>query len=336
MRSLGIDVGGANTKAILLDGEKIIDYSIRYIPLWKEWERLKGFLRELAGIPNLSVIGAVMTGELSDVFKTKVIGAKKIVKEVERVFGEHCFFVTIDGRVLKSNKAKNEPRKLAAANWVASAEIVKRKFPECLFVDVGSTTTDITPIAGGKVANLGSTDFQRLKRGELVYTGILRTPTTCVLREIRGVGTASENFSIMGDVYTVLGMIGEKEYNCETPDGRGKDVESCSRRIARIFCSDLEELGKEFIVKAARALHEEQIKSIVKGIVKVARRYRIPHDSEIVISGVGRKILAEKSARKAGFKKTVDLGEIYGEGGAVMTPALGAGVLAQEATIWMP
>ena len=46
---------------------------------------------------------------------------------------------------------------------------------DALFVDMGSTTTDIIPIVGGKVAARGATDAERLQAGELVYTGATRT-----------------------------------------------------------------------------------------------------------------------------------------------------------------
>ena len=40
---------------------------------------------------------------------------------------------------------------------------------------MGSTTTDLVPIVGGRVAARGYTDAERLAAGELVYTGATRT-----------------------------------------------------------------------------------------------------------------------------------------------------------------
>ena len=53
--------------------------------------------------------------------------------------------------------------------------LVAKLAGDALFVDMGSTTTDIIPIEDGAVANEGYTDAERLLTGELVYTGFTRT-----------------------------------------------------------------------------------------------------------------------------------------------------------------
>ena len=50
-------------------------------------------------------------------------------------------------------------------------------------MDVGSTITDTIPIAGG-AARAGGTDFERLKRGELLYSGVLRTNLAALLDRV--------------------------------------------------------------------------------------------------------------------------------------------------------
>ena len=64
---------------------------------------------------------------------------------------------------------------IASANWHATAALVARLTGEALFVDMGSTTTDIIPVRNGAVASEGYTDAERLMTGELVYTGFTRT-----------------------------------------------------------------------------------------------------------------------------------------------------------------
>src|SRR5213078_1596475 len=63
---------------------------------------------------------------------------------------------------------------IASANWHASAALVAHQRQNALFIDMGSTTTDIVPVAGGKIAARGYTDAERLAAGELVYTGLVR------------------------------------------------------------------------------------------------------------------------------------------------------------------
>ena len=65
-------------------------------------------------------------------------------------------------------------RKLAAANWLASADFLREKYPDALLLDIGSTTADFIPLS--RFSSLkGLSDLARLQKGYLVYTGMLRT-----------------------------------------------------------------------------------------------------------------------------------------------------------------
>ncbi len=81
-------------------------------------------------------------------------------------------------------EALAHPLDYAATNWLASAQWVARKYPECLIVDVGSTTTDILPILDGKLNVVGRTDMERLASGELVFTGVLRTNLAAIVQTV--------------------------------------------------------------------------------------------------------------------------------------------------------
>ncbi len=334
MSSLGIDLGGAHTKAVLMEGGRVKASLLRYLPLWKEREKVGDLLRELERWGPEGV-GVVMTGELADVFETREEGVKELAKEAWRVWKGKALFLTLGGELVGMRRVLSDPLSVAASNWVASGLVVARDFPDSLLVDVGSTTTDLIPLVGGRVANLGSTDFQRLRRGELVYTGVIRTPVSCVLGEVEGIGMAAENFAVMGDVYLLLGKLNPKEYTCETPDGRGKDVKSCERRLARVFCSDPEEVGRNFLRRCARILHKKQVEKVAEKMGKVKGRYGL-EGCPVVVTGVGRKIVGREAALRAGFKKVVDLGRIWGEEAALMTPAFSMGKLVEEVVGRMP
>ncbi|MEM3012871.1 MAG: hydantoinase/oxoprolinase family protein, partial [Candidatus Hadarchaeales archaeon] len=318
MLSLGLDLGGAHTKAVLLREEGVEASLLRYLPLWKEREGLNSLLKELKGW-GPERVGAVMTGELADVFGTREEGVKELAGEVWKVWRGKALFLTLGGELVGMREVLSNPLSVAASNWVASGLVVAEEFPDSLLVDVGSTTTDLVPLVDGKVANLGSTDFQRLRRGELVYTGVVRTPVPCVLGEVEGAGVAAENFAVMGDVYILLGKLRPEEYTSETPDGRGKDPESCRRRLARTFCSDPEEVGEGFLRRCARSLHREQVRKVAEKMRRVTERYGL-EGCPAVLTGVGRRILGREAAGRSGFKRVVDLGRIWGEEAALMTP----------------
>ena len=71
---------------------------------------------------------------------------------------------------------------------MASSLLLGKDYRDSIFVDIGSTTTDIIPIKNGKPL-AGKTDFKRLKNGELVYSGALRTNIAAILKSVKfGIG----------------------------------------------------------------------------------------------------------------------------------------------------
>ena len=172
---------------------------------------------------------------------------------VQRAFRCHVHFWGLNGFVW------NDPLELAAANWSASAALLSRDVGDCLFVDMGSTTTDLIPVKGkARALPAAKTDFQRLAAGELVYMGLLRTSLGALLpaariRKRHEVPLSPELFAITADAYLALGEIGEDRYTCDAPDGAGRDRTAALRRLARAVCSDLEEIGETGALAVARA-----------------------------------------------------------------------------------
>jgi len=244
---IGIDIGGANVKFATDWGVDTV-----YCPLWEGAPLSRVLSRYRAAGGEAAV---VMSGELADCFSTKSEGVAWITRTVREVFPEALFYGT-DGRFHDSPVPA-----LAAANWLASAAFLHERDPEGLLVDMGSTTTDIIPL--GSLSPLyGLTDLLRLRKGYLVYTGLLRTTIPAVVRSVPlgGFSTpvSAEQFSISADAHLVLGHIGEEDYSCDTPDRKGKDRTSCLRRLARVVCADLEEIGAVGALQVAHAFWDAQ------------------------------------------------------------------------------
>ncbi len=300
MPSLGIDVGGANLKVANSDG----DFRIIHLPIWKRLGELEDTLRRIEEEFNPDIVGVVMTAELSDIFESKRKGVLEVAGIVRRVFDP--VFFDLNGNFRSYEEVEKNPEMFMASNWVASCEfLLKEGWRKFLFADMGSTTTDLIPVTDGIEA--GKTDYERLKRGELLYFGVLRTPVFYILPEFDA-PLSSEFFAISGDVFVVTGDIRPEDYICETPDGRGRDLESCMRRLARCVCADLEEVGREYVSEMARAFKEEMLKRLEMGIRRLADRY----DLKIVLGcGIG-EFLLKVAAEMAGLEY-ISLSEIYGE-----------------------
>jgi hypothetical protein len=200
----------------------------------------------------------------------------------------------------------DEPLKFSASNWVASVLFLKNEFKEFIFVDMGSTTTDIIPVKGDVLAD--KTDFGRLRRGELYYAGLLRTPPHYILPEYDGVPISPEYFAVMGDVMVLTGEISEENYTVDTPDGRGKSREDCLRRVARLFCADEEEVGEEFLKDFAYACRNRFVEILRGLILRKVKEYGI---GMVIGCGVG-EVLIERAVDELEGVEYVSLRGRYG------------------------
>src|SRR3954470_7001702 len=250
--TLAVDIGGANTKAAWLHGTSLRTVS-RPFEVWRDREALTAVLREVAAeAAQADAVAITMTAELSDAFRTKREGVAFVLAAAEKALGDRPLSVlTTAGELVPIEEARARPWDVAAANWMATALAVADAHPDALLIDVGSTTADIVPIAAGRVAATGHDDLGRLLAGELVYTGVLRTNLAAVAPRvpIRGewCPVASEYFAITGDVHLVLGHLSQEAYDCPTPDGRANTVAFARERIARLVCSDVDQLDEDEI-----------------------------------------------------------------------------------------
>src|SRR4051794_36308498 len=262
---IGLDVGGANTKAVWRDGDERRVVS-RPFEVWRDRDALAAVLAEVVGgLGEPDAIALTMTAELSDAFRSKREGVNFVLDAAEAALPVPRLAV-IDsvGDLLPVDRARERPLEVAGANWIASALGVAASVPDALMVDVGGTTVDLIPIAGGDVVVRGRTDLARLLTGELVYTGVLRTNLATIAGHVPVHGAwcplASELFAISADIHLILGDIEADEYSCPTPDGRPPTIEHARERVARLVCADIEQLSAAEIDAIAAHLHDEQVR----------------------------------------------------------------------------
>jgi probable H4MPT-linked C1 transfer pathway protein len=328
--TLAVDIGGANTKAAWLDGESLRTVS-RAFEVWRDREALAAVLREVAteaADGPTEAVAVTMTAELSDAFRTKREGVSFVLDAAQDALGDRPLSVlTTAGELVSVEEARAHPWDVAAANWVATALAVADAHPDALLIDVGSTTADLVPIADGRVAASGHNDLERLLAGELVYTGVLRTNLAAIAPRVPVRGgscpVASEYFAISADVHLVLGHLPPEAYDCPTPDGRPVTVASARERIARLVCSDVDQLGEREIDAIAAFLHGEQLRQIEAAARRVQRP--LPSAAPVVAVGAGAFLGAEVAAR---LDRPVAHGPWGAAGGEVAPAAALAALLA--------
>jgi probable H4MPT-linked C1 transfer pathway protein len=344
MLHLGWDVGGVHLKVSALEtgaGGPRLRSVVRPFALWRDpgglTERLRLLRAEASGGAPITAHAVTMTGELADVFPRRRDGVRAILAACAGALPPGPLRVfDLEGAFVAPEAAMERPSSVAAANWLAAAAVAARRAPHALFLDVGSTTTDIVPLRDGRPRPAGRTDTDRLLAGELVYTGCLRTPPAALAEAVPLRGgwcrVAPEYFTCTGDVYRVLGRITEEEYTVPTPDGRGTGRAEAAARLARLVCSDPEDLDEAALGAIAAYLEERQIEQIAAAIRQVLSAPSAEGIREAVVAGAGA-FLAEAAARRAGLRTrrlARLLPEVAGESWDVAAPSAALALLLAE------
>jgi (4-(4-[2-(gamma-L-glutamylamino)ethyl]phenoxymethyl)furan-2-yl)methanamine synthase len=333
MSILAIDIGGANIK--LADS---LGYAASWpFALWKSPEKLAGKLVEcLAAAPRADHIVVTMTGELCDCYETKREGVRAIVSAtLEATAGTLVSFYQTTGQFVSADQATENHLLTAASNWHALATFAARycERESAILIDIGSTTTDIIPIENGKEVARGRTDPERLLSGELVYTGVKRTPVCAIVTRLpwRG-GTclvASEFFATSGDAHLLLGNLSEDEGDTDTADGKPFTSKAAHARLARIVCGDQELVSRTEAVTFAESVQAAQCKMLEYGICKVIDAMSAKPQA-IILSGHG-EFLARRLVDRLRFSGEIDsLTEKLGPEVSRCAPAHALAVLARE------
>jgi probable H4MPT-linked C1 transfer pathway protein len=307
MTVIGWDIGGVNTKAArVANGTALAarnePFEIQRAPATLA-SRLEGIASAL-GAEKGDAHAITMTAELSQYFRTKRDGVSFVLDAVAHAFpGARTLVYTTEGRFLDFAAARAAPLLVAASNWAATAALVATHVSDAILIDVGTTTTDIIPIAAGRVAAIGHTDPERLLSGELLYLGAVRTPVEAIVHRVPlhdGLaGVSAESFALSGDIHVWRGELAPEGYTAPTPDARPATRDFAGERIARVVCADRELLDDSDIDRIAAFVADTMIARVAASITGVRDRH--PHLDTAVIAGHGA-FLARAAARRAGLR----------------------------------
>jgi probable H4MPT-linked C1 transfer pathway protein len=290
----------------------------------------------IALVPKVDHIAATMTGELADCFTTKAEGVKFILNALQvAADGRHTRVYLTNGKLVSLQTAMRQPLLAASSNWHALASFAGRYAPEGsgLLVDVGSTTCDMIPMVDGVPVTIGKTDPNRMVNGELVYSGVQRSPVCAVASLVpwrgRKCPLAQELFATMWDVYLMLGDLPEEPNATNTADHRPATKVAARDRLARSICADRETFSETDARLMADALAQAQLRKIAAIAVQLIARLQLPPHT-VVISGRGeflaRRILDELKLKAAVVSLSRELGPELSR----CAPAHALAVIARE------
>lgn len=300
---IGWDIGGAHVKAALLGNDgRIANVYQHACPLWKGLDQLRlAVTAIMQALPAGQYRHAVtMTGELVDLFANRDDGVAQIIATMSVLLADSTVFLFAGsmGFLPAPHVTRQHYAAIASANWLASATLAAQHTGNGLFVDIGSTTTDILLLHEGQVVTEAYTDYQRLRSQELVYTGIVRTAVMAVAQTAmdygKEVGLMAEYFATMADVYRVTGELNETHDQTDTADGAEKTVLASAKRLSRMIGCDFFADDLVHWQSFANDIRTQQVQRILR-----ACQYRLSlheesvEDAPLIGAGIGRFLVRE-------------------------------------------
>ena len=293
----GWDIGGAHLK-LAIKSRTMLNVFQWPCPLWRGIQELVTCLD--AAFQQITqprcIHHVTMTGELVDIFDTREQGVKQILTTfASRMPAEDQLKVFANTKFLNVEQANENAISVASANWLASGQLLTRTYKNALFVDMGSTTTDLLLIRDGKLRNAGHSDAERLRSGELVYTGIVRSCVNTISHHLLYHGTLvpmmAENFATSADVYRILEQLPDNADCGETMDGQAKNKQASMRRLARMIGEDYSPVDEKVWEQAALYIADQQKKVLTNQIMK--KIAQLPDERIIVAAGAGRFLIKQ-------------------------------------------
>lgn len=339
--TIGWDLGGAHLKAARLDeAGQILGVTQQPCPLWRGLPHLEAAVDEaMANLGSGARHAVTMTGELADIFRNRNEGVTRLVDimRLKLPAAPLSIFAGLRGFVAPE-QAESLAADIASANWLASAQFAARHCGEGVFIDMGSTTTDIIPLHDGSAHPVGFSDAARLTSEELIYTGVIRTPLMAIVRRVpfdgQWQGLAAEHFATAADVHRLTANLDAAHDMADTADGTGKTIEDSARRLARMVGRDFEDAPMQVWIALAQFFSDAQLQEVQGAVERILSRGLIDSQAPLIGAGAGRfmvQALARRMSRKyVDFTDLVQGRDDSKAWAAVCAPAFSVAWLASE------
>jgi len=124
---------------------------------------------------------------------------------------------------------------------------------------------------------------------------MLRTNVATLLLSVTLGGTATpvstEYFAASADAHLALGHISPEDYTSPAPDNGEKTPEAALRRLARVVCADLDEIGRDGALAIARQFWDAQRTLIARAVEHAVSRSGA---GRLITAGIGADLFARE------------------------------------------
>lgn len=296
----GWDIGGAHLKMAQCDPQGQLIHAVEIpCPLWQGIEQLQQAIKTAQKHiePQHTLAAITMTGELVDIFADRQTGVAEIIDCFNQFYPTDCCIVYA-GEVgwLTPVEAKKQWQQVASRNWQASAVYAAQQVEQGLFVDVGSTTSDIIPILHHHAVPNAFSDYERQANSELHYAGAIRTPLIAIAHQVpfdnKLIRLAAEVFATTADCWCLLDALLPSAIIDSSADGQSWQKQDCARRLARLLGTDAISHPIEQWQQLAQWFgHQQTIQLRIACETVLAAHPEINKGAPIIGAGIGRFIV---------------------------------------------
>ena len=209
-----------------------------------------------------------------------------------------------------------------------------------VLVDIGSTTTDFVALSAAGCLCAGNSDAQRLRSGELLYQGVVRTPLCALTGRIEfrdaHYNVMNEWFATTADVYRLTGELDPAHDQHPAADGGAKDTDGSCRRIARMIGHDARDASLHEWTALARQWRSHQL-GLLQGELQRVEAGLSPAPSVATLVGAGcgsflvRALAQSLRRRYVAFEALIDAPPALQGWACVCAPAVAVAMLREQA-----
>ncbi|MBC6444571.1 MAG: H4MPT-linked C1 transfer pathway protein [Alphaproteobacteria bacterium GM202ARS2] len=298
---LSWDIGGAHLKTALISDSTLHARQLP-CPLWQGIDQFdRASKQALLWAESLyrqqpDTHHVTMSAELADIFISRKQGVLDVLHRLRALLPPQANILvyTLPDGLCPIERAQQHPLAVASANWHITARLMSRLHTvsaPLLLVDIGSTTTDITLLHKQTILSQSDNDHDRLRTGQLVYSGVVRTPLMAFGPTIdvdgKTLPLCAEVFATTADLYRLSDSLKAEDDQMPTADGKSKDASASRRRIARMVALD-QSTPSPFLDSLIRAFTNKQKNQLVHACRRVLAQHQCdPRDTHLCVTGCG-------------------------------------------------
>ena len=210
-----------------------------------------------------------------------------------------------------------------------------------IFVDIGTTTTDLIPLRAGLPATRGYTDAERLAARELIYAGVVRTPVMAFSRlapfagHVQGI--AAERFATMADVYRLTATCPMTPTPTQRPISEARAKRKAPRGLRACSGAMPPRHRSRLGWNSPRSLPTCSFSELVEAARALTHREALAPDAPVIGAGCGRflarRLASELHRPYRDFAEMTPCAAGTREMAARCAPAVAVALLAAKADV---